>query len=91
MHFIDMIENFLASIDWFSFALGVGTTAIVLWILATVGGWLRSTFQPKGSQPFGQRLMATMRSLITGLLILGGIALVGYIVYSAMGGPAIWR
>ncbi len=82
-----MLKQFLSTIDWFSFALGFGAAAVLIWAVSAIGGWLRSIFVHEGSKPFGQRVAAAVRNLITGLLILGALALAGYIAYSVFFKP----
>ncbi len=83
----ELLTQLTASIDWVSFGLGFAAACILIWVIMTVWSWLKSIFQPAGSQPFGQRLKAAFRNLISGLLFLVVLAVVGYIVYSVLVKP----
>ncbi len=83
----EFLTRLTASMDWVSFGLGFAAACILIWAIMTVGSWLKSIFQPAGSQPFGQRLKAALRNLIFGLLFLAVLAVAGYIVYSVLVKP----
>ena len=84
----EFLTRLTASIEWISFGLGFAAACILIWAIMTVWSWLKSIFQPAGSPPFGQRLKAAFRNLISGLLFLAVLAIVGYIVYSVLVKPA---
>jgi hypothetical protein len=81
---LEMLDQLLASIDWISFGLGFAVAALLIWALLTIWGWLRPIFRPSSDKPFGQRLVSSVRRLFTGLLILGALAVIAYIMYSVL-------
>jgi hypothetical protein len=83
------MNQLLSSIHWVSFGLGFASAAILIWAILTIWAWLKKVFgPPPGGKPFGQRLMAAVRNLIAGLLVLAALAVIGYIAYSVLIKPA---